>query len=138
MKVASYNIHKCRGADGMTRPDRIVGVIGELGAEVVALQEVDRRFGRRGGLLDPVAIERETGMRLLVQSDVSHRHGWHGNALLVRREPKAYRRLRLKLPGANLAGPLLRNSISAGASFASLPLTSACFAFQEWIRSTRF
>ena len=84
MKVASYNIHKCRGVDGVTRPDRIIGVIRELGADVIALQEVDRRFGRRGGLLDPSAIERETGMQLLVQSDVSHRHGWHGNALLVR------------------------------------------------------
>lgn len=62
MKVASYNIHKCRGSDGMTRPDRIVGVIRELGADVVALQEVDRRFGRRGGLLDPAAIRHETGM----------------------------------------------------------------------------
>ena len=54
MKVASYNIHKCRGLDGVTRPDRIVEVIRELGADVVALQEVDRRFGRRGGLLDPL------------------------------------------------------------------------------------
>ena len=71
MKVASYNIHKCRGLDGVTRPDRIIEVIRELGADVVALQEVDRRFSRRSGLLDPSAIERETGMQLLVQSDVS-------------------------------------------------------------------
>ena len=56
MKVASYNIHKCRGVDGATRPDRIIGVIRELGADVIALQEVDRRFGRRAGLLDPSAI----------------------------------------------------------------------------------
>ena len=70
MKVASYNIHKCRGFDGVTRPDRIIGVIRELCADIIALQEVDRRFGRRGGLLDPSAIERETGMQLLVQSDV--------------------------------------------------------------------
>ncbi len=87
MKVASYNIHKCRGMDGATRPDRIVGVIGDLGAGLIALQEVDRRFGRRCGLHDPSAIEDETGMQLLAQSDASHRHGWHGNALLVRGEP---------------------------------------------------
>jgi endonuclease/exonuclease/phosphatase family metal-dependent hydrolase len=107
LKVASYNIHKCRGLDGKTRPDRIVGVIRELGADLIALQEVDRRFGRRGGLLDPPAIERETGMRLLVQSDVSHRHGWHGNALLVRGEPISYRRLRLKLPGREPRGAIV-------------------------------
>jgi len=94
LKVASYNIHKCRGVDGATRPDRIIGVIRELGADLIALQEVDRRFGRRAGLLDPSAIERETGMQLLVQSDVSHRHGWHGNALLVRSDPISYSRSR--------------------------------------------
>jgi endonuclease/exonuclease/phosphatase family metal-dependent hydrolase len=107
LKVASYNIHKCRGVDGVTRPDRIIGVIRELGADVIALQEVDRRFGRRGGLLDPSAIERETGMQLLVQSDVSHRHGWHGNALLVRGKPISYKRSRLKLPGGEPRGAVV-------------------------------
>ena len=107
MKVASYNIHKCRGVDGVTRPDRIIGVIRELRADVIALQEVDRRFGRRGGLLDPSAIECEIGMQLLVQSDVSHRHGWHGNALLVRGEPISYRRSRLKLPGGEPRGAIV-------------------------------
>jgi endonuclease/exonuclease/phosphatase family metal-dependent hydrolase len=107
LKVASYNIHRCRGVDGVTRPDRIIGVIREFGADVIALQEVDRRFGRGGGLLDPSAIARETGMRLLVQSDVSHRHGWHGNALLVRGEPISYRRARLKLPGDEPRGAVV-------------------------------
>jgi len=107
MRVASYNIHKCRGMDGATRPDRIVRVIGELGADLIALQEVDRRFGRRGGLLDPSTIEDETGMQLLAQSDASHRHGWHGNALLVRGEPISYRRSRLKLPGGEPRGALV-------------------------------
>ncbi len=107
MKVASYNIHKCRGIDGATRPDRILEVIRELGADIVALQEVDHRFGRRGGLLDPAAIERDLGMRLLVQSDVAHRHGWHGNALLVRSHPVSYRRFRLKLPGGEPRGAIV-------------------------------
>ena len=107
MKVASYNIHKCRGVDGVTRPDRIIAVIRELGADLIALQEVDRRFGRRTGLLDPSAVRHETGLRLLVQSDVSHRHGWHGNALLVRGEPISYRRARLKLPGREPRGAIV-------------------------------
>lgn len=107
MKVASYNIHKCRGTDGRTRPDRILEVICELDADLIALQEVDRRFGRKDGLLDPEAIRRETGMRLLVQSDLPHGHGWHGNALLVRAEPKTYRRLRLRLPGFEPRGAIV-------------------------------
>ena len=107
MKVASYNIHKCRGMDGRNRPDRIVSVIKEINADLVALQEVDRRFGRRDGLLNPEAIRREAGMRLLVQSDLPQGHGWHGNALLVRNEPKSYRRLRLRLPGFEPRGAIV-------------------------------
>ena len=107
MKVASYNIHKCRGTDGRTRPDRILEVVKELDADLIALQEVDKRFGRRDGLLDPEEIQRETGMRLLVQSDLPHGHGWHGNALLVRVEPKSYRRLRLRLPGFEPRGAIV-------------------------------
>lgn len=107
MNVASYNIHKCRGTDGRRRPDRILEVIRELNADLIALQEVDNRFGRRDGLLDPEAIRRETGMRLLVQSDLPHGHGWHGNALLVRVEPKSYRRLRLRLPGFEPRGAVV-------------------------------
>jgi endonuclease/exonuclease/phosphatase family metal-dependent hydrolase len=107
MRIASYNIHKCRGTDGRVQPDRILKVINELRADLIALQEVDKRFGRRDGLLDPEAIRRETGMRLLVQSDLPHGHGWHGNALLVRAEPKSYRRLRLRLPGFEPRGAIV-------------------------------
>jgi endonuclease/exonuclease/phosphatase family metal-dependent hydrolase len=46
-------------------------------------------------------------MRLLVQSDLPHGHGWHGNALLVREEPKSYRRLRLRLPGFEPRGAIV-------------------------------
>jgi len=46
-------------------------------------------------------------MQLLVQSDVPHGHGWHGNALLVRGEPIFYRRSRLKLPGVEPRGAIV-------------------------------
>lgn len=107
MKIASYNVHKCRGLDGRFRPDRVIGVVREIGADLVAVQEVDRRFGQRGQLLDPDAIKRETGMQLLVQSEHPGSHGWHGNALLVRGEPKSYRRSRLKLPGFEPRGAIV-------------------------------
>jgi endonuclease/exonuclease/phosphatase family metal-dependent hydrolase len=107
VKVASYNIHKCRGTDGEVRPERIIEVIAQTGADLVALQEVDRRFGQRIGLLDPAAIQRETGLRLLVQSDVPAGHGWHGNALLVRGAPISYRRSRLNLPGIEPRGAVV-------------------------------
>ena len=86
-------------------------------ADLIALQEVDKRFGRRDGLLDPEAIFAETGMRLLVQSDVPTGHGWHGNALLVRGEPKSYRRLRLHLPGFEPRGAVVAELNFGGGEF---------------------
>ena len=117
MKVASYNIHKCRGVDGMVRPERIISVVKELSADLIALQEVDHRIGTRTGLLNPAMIESETGLKLLIQSDVVDGHGWHGNALLVRGEPLHYHRSRIHLPGIE----------PRGAVFAELDLGEGLF-----------
>ena len=40
LRVATYNIHRCRGLDGRTNPSRIADVIRSIDADVVALQEV--------------------------------------------------------------------------------------------------
>jgi endonuclease/exonuclease/phosphatase family metal-dependent hydrolase len=40
LRVATYNIHKCRGLDRCVRPGRIAEVLFELDADIVALQEV--------------------------------------------------------------------------------------------------
>jgi endonuclease/exonuclease/phosphatase family metal-dependent hydrolase len=39
IRVATYNVHACVGKDGRHDPDRVAGVIAELDADVVALQE---------------------------------------------------------------------------------------------------
>lgn len=39
LRVATYNIHACVGADGRHDPDRVAAVIAELDADIVALQE---------------------------------------------------------------------------------------------------
>ncbi len=104
MKIVSYNIHKCRGVDGLVKPERIVAVIKEMGATLVALQEVDHRIGARTGLLNPQLLESETGLTLLAQSEIVDGHGWHGNALLVRGDMLHYHRVRLKLPGMEPRG----------------------------------
>jgi endonuclease/exonuclease/phosphatase family metal-dependent hydrolase len=46
VRVVTYNIHKCRGLDRHVRPDRIVKVLSEIDADVVALQEVLSIEGR--------------------------------------------------------------------------------------------
>ncbi|MER2536137.1 MAG: endonuclease/exonuclease/phosphatase family protein [Rhizobiaceae bacterium] len=104
--VASYNIHKCVGMDRRFDPMRIIHVIAEMDADVVAIQEADERFGRRRGLLDLPALEKHTGLRLLQASLAEQGHGWHGNALLLRKG-RARTVRRLALPGAEPRGALV-------------------------------
>jgi endonuclease/exonuclease/phosphatase family metal-dependent hydrolase len=40
LRVATYNIHRCRGLDGRTSAGRIAEVIRAVDADIVALQEV--------------------------------------------------------------------------------------------------
>ena len=40
LRVVTYNIHKCRGMDRRVQPRRIVDVLGELDADIIALKEV--------------------------------------------------------------------------------------------------
>ena len=40
LRVVTYNVHRCRGMDRRIRPQRIVEVLGEISADVIALQEV--------------------------------------------------------------------------------------------------
>lgn len=104
---ASYNIHKCVGTDGRFDPDRIAAVIAEIAPDVIALQEADRRFGDRAGLLDLRRIEADTGL-VAVPGINGHvrSHGWHGNLVLVREG--LVRDLRqLRLPGLEPRGAVV-------------------------------
>jgi endonuclease/exonuclease/phosphatase family metal-dependent hydrolase len=40
LRVATYNVHRCRGMDGRTSPARIADVIRQIDPDVIALQEV--------------------------------------------------------------------------------------------------
>jgi endonuclease/exonuclease/phosphatase family metal-dependent hydrolase len=40
LRVVTYNIHRCRGLDGRTRPDRTAAVLRAIDADVIAVQEV--------------------------------------------------------------------------------------------------
>ncbi|MFT8243763.1 endonuclease/exonuclease/phosphatase family protein [Roseomonas sp. BN140053] len=106
VRVASYNVHKCVGRDGKFDPGRVAAVINEIGADVVAVQEADRRFGRRTGLLDAQLLRDEGGLCLVPVSDLHDGHGWHGNALLLR-HGEAIRIRRLALPGAEPRGAVI-------------------------------
>ena len=84
MRIASYNIRKAVGLDWKRDPHRIVDVIGELGADIVVLQEADKRLGERPGVLPLERLEQEQGFALARAQSNGQSHGWHGNAILYR------------------------------------------------------
>lgn len=112
--IASYNIHKCVGSDGRFDPERTAEVIAEIGADVLAIQEADRRFGDRAGLLDLAAIARATGLEAVPVRNSAGGHGWRGNLLLVR-SGRARSVRQLVLPGHEPRGALVADlELSAG------------------------
>lgn len=84
LKFASYNIHKAVGTDRRRNPERIIAVLRELDADIIALQEADLRTGERAGVLDRAALD-DTPWKLVAVAKRPRSIGWHGNALLVRR-----------------------------------------------------
>lgn len=104
--VASYNVHKCVGTDGKFDPERTGRVIHEINADVIALQEADKRFGDRNGLLDLARLERESGLTAVPVSGQLKAHGWHGNVVLFRRG--SVRDVhQIKLPGLEPRGAVV-------------------------------
>jgi endonuclease/exonuclease/phosphatase family metal-dependent hydrolase len=83
LRVATYNIHKCRGLDQRVRPERIVQVLEELDADIVALQEV---VGRGGRSKDDQAryVAESLGYHPIFGENRRHNGAAYGNLVLSR------------------------------------------------------
>ncbi|MDR7141982.1 endonuclease/exonuclease/phosphatase family protein [Rhizobium sp. BE258] len=104
--IASYNVHKCVGADRRFDPERTSRVIHEIDADLIALQEADTRFGERTGILDLARLERETGLIPVPITGMAKAHGWHGNVVLFKKG--LVRDVhQIKLPGLEPRGALV-------------------------------
>ena len=86
IRVASYNMRKAIGTDRRRRPERTLEVLREIDAHVIALQEADRRFGTREAVLTNHLLEEHSPWKPLPVGLRTHSMGWHGNALLVRKD----------------------------------------------------
>lgn len=98
MRVASYNIRKCLGIDRRRKPDRIIEVLNEIDADIVFLQEVDRRVGKRTSTLSPEMLSANTDYHVADVSVRDHSLGWHGNVILVKRTVQIENAWRIELP----------------------------------------
>ena len=131
--VASYNMRKAIGTDRKRNPERVLQVLREIHADVVALQEADKRFGGRAsavphelfeshGLYKPVPF----GVRHRRPLEQARRHaekllnvdtrniGWHGNALLVKHDVGILDTVALQLPTLEPRGAVMAELLLAG------------------------
>ena len=82
VRIATYNIRKCRGMDQRRAPERVLSVLEALAADFVLLQEVDTRLPPRRATLDNADLE-ALGWKIAPFGSQGAL-GWHGNALLWR------------------------------------------------------
>lgn len=84
LRVASYNIRKAVGLDWRRNSYRITKVLDEIDADIILLQEADKRLGARQGVFDTQELQDNLGYQFasVATNDVSH--GWHGNAIIFK------------------------------------------------------
>lgn len=114
LTFASYNVHKCVGVDGKRDAERIIRVLREIDADVIAIQEADRRLGERVSTIPRVLLD-DTPWRALPVAKRRRSLGWHGNALLVRRDMQCVAAGALDLPTLEPRGAVLGELTIEGA-----------------------
>lgn len=105
MRIATYNVHRCVGADGHASIERVADVLREIGPDVVGLQEVisSERIPHAGQLerlADAAGFVPVAG-GTLVEEDAQY-----GNGILTRRPIADVRRHDLSVPGREPRGAI--------------------------------
>lgn len=106
LTVATYNIHGAIGRDRRRSPFRIARVIRSLGADLVALQEVDATRGPAGDWLQMGEVARAGRFTAIPGPTMTHATGSYGNALLTRLAVDQVYRIDLSLPGREPRGAI--------------------------------
>lgn len=83
LRVMTYNVHICKGMDGKLSPERIARVIARYSPDVVALQEVDVRRQRTGGVDQAQQIARLLAMECHFQPAMHLEDERYGDCILT-------------------------------------------------------
>ena len=81
IRIASYNVHRAIGRDRRCKPERILEVLREIDADVVALQEVEARDAGADML---AWLGEKTGFTAIAGTTLIRHDGHYGNGLLTR------------------------------------------------------
>jgi beta-N-acetylhexosaminidase len=84
VRVLVYNIHAGKDAAGTPRIAELAGLVGQTGADIVLLQEVDVGTRRSGGVDQPAELARRTGFASAFGRTIDYDGGRFGIAVLSR------------------------------------------------------
>ena len=103
LTIASYNVHRAIGSDRRTDPERILEVLKEVDADVVALQEVEAHDDGADML---AWLGRKTGFHAIAGTTLLRHDGHYGNGLLTRCPVKGKRLCDLSWRGREPRGAI--------------------------------
>ena len=107
IRITTYNVHRCRGLDGRTRPGRIVDVLREVKADIIALQEVVSREEEAANDKHQARyIADEMGLKFCLGENRKLRGAAYGNVVLSRFPMQAVKNYDLSVEGFERRGCL--------------------------------
>jgi len=112
-RIATYNIHKCRGMDGRVHPDRVARVLEEVNADILSLQEVVSHEGTAAADHQADYLAGRLGLFGAMGETRKHRGGAYGNVTLSRWDFKLVRPIDITI-GAREERVALRTDIRLG------------------------
>ena len=83
LRIMTYNVHRCIGADGRADPRRIAVMIAGCRPDIVALQELDVGRHRTGGIDQAHAIAQHLGMGFHFHPAILIEEERYGDAILT-------------------------------------------------------
>jgi endonuclease/exonuclease/phosphatase family metal-dependent hydrolase len=96
VSVVTYNIHHGEGLDRKFDLPRIARVLRSAEPHIVALQEVDQRTRRAGGVDQPAELARLTGMDVVFGRNIDYDGGGYGTAVLTNLPVRSHESIKLK------------------------------------------
>ncbi|WP_341367952.1 endonuclease/exonuclease/phosphatase family protein [Yoonia sp. BS5-3] len=125
LSCLSWNIHRCRGNDGVIDPARTLATLQaealDSPIDALILQEADEEIPPHTGLLDIDAVAAATGLRY-IHDDPAHRwsdgsHGFLGTIIFVHPDITVDRITLLDLPGRCHRGAVIADLTRDGRRF---------------------
>jgi endonuclease/exonuclease/phosphatase family metal-dependent hydrolase len=87
LTIMSYNVRNCIGMDGVTDFQRVADIILNVGADVVALQELDSATQRSGKVVVLDELAKISGMYGIYGPAITFQGGKYGIGMLTREKP---------------------------------------------------